>query len=112
LDARGAARPRTRIPGAADGRTSIPHDPETETMRKLKLDPEMLAVESFAADEGAPALRGTVEAQSYVTFGMPNGACSEPASQQCQETDFHWYTCGNSCINMCFHTGVEACCVD
>lgn len=82
-------------------------------MKKLKLDPEMLAVESFAADAQAAAPRGTVQAQQYyATFGAPNAACSEPASQQCQETDFHWYTCGNSCINMCIHTGVEAGCVD
>ena len=81
-------------------------------MRKLRLDPEMLAVGSFAADEAEEAPRGTVDAHSYVTFGAPNAACSEPASPHCQETDFHWYTCGNSCINLCFHTGIEAGCVD
>jgi hypothetical protein len=80
-------------------------------MQKLKLDPEALRVESFAAEDAA-ALRGTVDAHSYVTFGMPNGACGEPASQYCQQTDFHWHTCGNSCVNMCLNTGPEATCVD
>jgi hypothetical protein len=74
-------------------------------MPKLTLDLENLAVESFAADDEAAPVRGTVEAHSYVTFGAPNGACSEPASQYCMETDFHWETCGNSCINNCFATG-------
>lgn len=81
-------------------------------MHKLKLDPETLCVESFAPGEDAAFARGTVDAHSYVTFGAPNGACSEPASQHCQETDFHWNTCGDSCVNMCFATGVAQTCVE
>lgn len=78
-------------------------------MHKLRLDPEMLAVESFAVERDAAAPRGTVEARSFFTVAA-NQACSEPASQQCQETDFHWYTCGNSCINMCRPTGDDPSC--
>jgi hypothetical protein len=81
-------------------------------MRKLKLDPETLHVESFAPRDGQAAARGTVQAQSYVTFFGDMSACSEPASQYCQETDFHWNTCGNSCVNMCFPTGNDPACYD
>ena len=73
-------------------------------MKKLTLDPEMLHVESFAADERGYALSGTVQAHSFVSDLVPSGCC-EPASQHCQETDYHWETCGNSCVNMCFNTG-------
>ena len=79
-------------------------------MRKLRLDVEALEVESFAPRDDAGGAKGTVQAQSYVTDNPYVGACSEPASQYCQETDFHWYTCGNSCVNMCFHTGNEPSC--
>jgi hypothetical protein len=71
----------------------------------------MLRVESFTPDPDAVPARGTVKGHSYVTFGAPNAACSEPASQQCQETDFHWYTCGNSCINLCRLTGDDPTCI-
>jgi len=81
-------------------------------MKKLRLDAEMLLVESFAAQEDAHGQRGTVQAASYVTMGADWQACSEPASQYCLETDYHLYTCGNSCINQCFHTGPEAGCID
>lgn len=78
-------------------------------MRKLTLDPEMLHVESFTPDGDAADRRATVKAHSFVTF-VPGQACSEPASQQCVETDFHWYTCGNSCINKCRPTGDDPSC--
>jgi hypothetical protein len=77
-------------------------------MRKLKLDAESLRVESFAA-QGEAGTRGTVAANSFFTF-EPGNACSEPASQNCMETDQHLYTCGNSCINMCFPTGNDPTC--
>jgi len=77
-------------------------------MRKLKLDTESLRVESFAA-EGDAGTRGTVDANSFFTF-EPGNACSEPASQYCVETDYHWNTCGNSCVNMCFPTGQDPSC--
>ena len=58
-------------------------------MRKLKLDPERLQVESF----DVPAqgrMRGTVRAHESYPCPM--------------ETDYQYYTCGNSCIDMCIHT--------
>jgi hypothetical protein len=82
-------------------------------MHKLKLDPEMLAVESFVADEAADDATGTVRAYSFVTV-QPHQACGsdEPSANCTDSVDVHLYTCGNSCINMCFHTGPEAGCVD
>jgi len=77
-------------------------------MKKLKLDPEALRVESFSADRDAGAARGTVDAHSYISHEI--GACSEPASIHCQPTDFHWNTCGVSCWYMCFPTGPETTC--
>jgi hypothetical protein len=77
-------------------------------MKKLTLDPESLRVESFAADDDAWAVRGTVEAHSFITLDV--GPCSEPASQHCQPTDFHWNTCGVSCWYACFPTGPETNC--
>lgn len=79
-------------------------------MTKLKLDPETLAVESFAAQEPADDATGTVRGHSFVTVDYR--LCGGDQSAECIETDFHWYTCGNSCINMCFHTGVQAGCID
>jgi hypothetical protein len=68
-------------------------------MRKLKLDPDTLRVESFAAREGADDAKGTVRAHS------------DP-SAYCMETDWHWNTCGNTCENHCFGTLVEQGCVN
>lgn len=79
-------------------------------MRKLKLDPETLHVESFASGDAGEASRGTVRGRSYVTF-EPNAACGSDASQNCQPTDFHYNTCGNSCINMCLWTDPAQTCV-
>ncbi|HVG46425.1 MAG TPA: hypothetical protein VM890_16895 [Longimicrobium sp.] len=82
-------------------------------MVKLKLDVDALRVESFAAGEEQGGAKGTVRANSwYVTVNPYVNACSEPASQNCQETDFHWNTCGNSCVNMCFATGNDPACID
>jgi hypothetical protein len=77
-------------------------------MKKLKLDPETLRVDSFRADTAGVLERGTVAARSFVTDGVK--VCSEPASQYCVETDYHWNTCGNSCVNMCFPTGNDPSC--
>lgn len=79
-------------------------------MRKLHLDPETLRVESFTPRDEPQAAKGTVQAHSYVTDNPYVSACSEPASQYCMETDYHWYTCGNSCVNMCFPTGNDPSC--
>lgn len=82
-------------------------------MHKLKLDPEMLTVESFAPTEAAEGADGTVRGNSFVTE-QPYQACGsdEPSANCTDSVDVHRYTCGNSCINQCFHTGPEAGCVD
>jgi hypothetical protein len=82
-------------------------------MPKLKLDPETLRVESFVARGEPSSARGTVRAQSFIPTGDPFAAtCNGGASQNCQATDYHVYTCGESCVNMCFHTGVNQTCTD
>ena len=69
-------------------------------MKKLRLDPETLHVDSFASDDlGAPA-RGTVDAHSYVSNEI--GPCSDPGSQDCPPTAYQLNTCGVSCQNACF----------
>jgi hypothetical protein len=80
-------------------------------MRKLKLDPETLRVESFAPSAGEADRRGTVRGLSYVTF-EPQNACGSDASVNCQPTDVHLDTCGNSCINMCLWTDPAQTCVE
>jgi hypothetical protein len=80
-------------------------------MRKLKLDLGTLRVESFAAEIAGSRRGGTVQAQSFIPTGDPFAAsCQQDVSSNCQETDFHWNTCGNSCVNMCHATGPG--CVD
>jgi hypothetical protein len=82
-------------------------------MPKLKLNPESLSVESFVARSEPSTARGTVRAQSFIPTADPYAAtCNGGASQNCQETDYHVYTCGESCVNMCFHTGVNQTCGD
>ena len=80
------------------GRCHIPHPkPERELMRKIHLDPETLNVESFAATDEVPDVRGTVNAHAPTrncppatgmtfcetncdcTFGCPTMVlCTEP----------------------------------
>jgi hypothetical protein len=83
-------------------------------MRKLKLDPDTLHVQSFAADAGAEAAKGTVHARSwYVTVDPYQNACgSDGGSVNCQDTDYKVYTCGNSCINYCHLTGDDPTCIN
>jgi hypothetical protein len=78
-------------------------------MRKLKLDPEALRVESFAVRGEAITLGGTVRAHGYTDD--PNLGCSDPASERCQETDWYWFSCGDSCVNMCLPTGNDPRCI-
>lgn len=82
-------------------------------MPKLKLDPEMLTVESFAPADAAEGAGGTIRGNSFVTV-QPHQPCgSEEPSANCTDTvDVHLYTCGVSCANACLHTGPEAGCVD
>jgi hypothetical protein len=76
-------------------------------MHKVRLNVDELDVESFSID-GEGASRGTVQAASWVSD--VDNACSEPASQYCMDTDYHLYTCGVSCIDMCHLTGTDPTC--
>lgn len=73
-------------------------------MLKLKLNPDMLAVETFVLDGELDATRGTVRGQSLLSDILETGCC-QPGSQQCQPTDYHVYSCGVSCKLRCFQTG-------
>ncbi|WP_420127584.1 hypothetical protein [Longimicrobium sp.] len=69
-------------------------------MKKLRLDPETLRVESFASDNLTAPARGTVDAYLSIVIG----ACSDPDSHTCPPTAYPLNTCGNSCQNDCFPT--------
>lgn len=62
-------------------------------MHKLKLHPEMLAVESFTMDSGPGAPRGTVDARA-------------DATGDAGETDLDILTCAGSCPADC--DGIQA----
>ncbi|HEY0015743.1 MAG TPA: hypothetical protein VGC13_05470 [Longimicrobium sp.] len=69
-------------------------------MKKLKLDPDALAVESFDAESGAERPRGTVRARSEETdflCGTNFHSCGwseiDCHTQECR-TD--WVTCGGN----------------
>jgi hypothetical protein len=79
-------------------------------MRKLRLEPEALRVESFAPRDELGGAKGTVHARSYPTEHVYPTACCGP-SELCQETDYDWYTCGVSCLYMCLPTGDNPNCV-
>lgn len=79
-------------------------------MTKLKLDPDQLNVESFSIAANGEALRGTVQARSFVSDMVPTGCCGGDKSMYCVETDFAWNTCGASCQFQCFPTGSEPTC--
>jgi hypothetical protein len=77
---------------------------------KLRLDPEALRVESFDVRGRRGEAKGTVDAHSFITIELK--VCSEPGSAQCMDTDYDVYSCGNSCVNMCFLTGTQPSCID
>lgn len=72
-------------------------------MKKLRLDPDALKVESFGVPGGGGGRgRGTVRAHSWGTY------------ENCpKETMVNYFTCGISCVWMCQHTmEVPGCGVD
>jgi len=74
-------------------------------MRKLKLEVDALEVESFAPAAGAREERGTVHAREPTYF-------CESWEMDCT-ANVNWYTCGVSCVNMCYHTReVPGCGID
>jgi hypothetical protein len=74
-------------------------------MKKIRLDLELLDVESFETAKSASEA-GTVHAHSFVSDMVQTGCC-EPASAYCQPTDYHWDSCGVSCRDACFPTGPD-----
>lgn len=65
-------------------------------MRKLKLDIEALAVDSFAADPDSLRMHGTVEAHSP----SPPWTIVEPTL--CEDASCKWTQCNNlSCFAQC-----------
>jgi hypothetical protein len=66
-------------------------------MRKLKLDPEALRVETFATRPSAAARPGTVRAHATLDF-------------DCEPTGIHYDSCDVSCWWMCFPTGNDPSC--
>ena len=71
-------------------------------MRKLKLDVETLAVQSFQAEE-RPARRGTVFGGAFTEVVAVCGtdyACGNPSD---------WDTCGNTCQTCYEYTCYETC---
>jgi hypothetical protein len=80
-------------------------------MRKMRLDPDALRVDSFAAGEAAFLATGTVKAQSFVPTGDPFAAtCQPPPSAQCSNSPIGG--CGPSGRLKCFNTGVAQTCVE
>jgi hypothetical protein len=71
-------------------------------MRKRKLHPELLAVESFPTDARGPAGRGTVNAHARPT--QPAAGCPTvvPESETCPATYNQAATCAYSCDGGCF----------
>ena len=59
-------------------------------MKKLRLDPEMLRVQSFTAEIAASAARGTVQARAFNSIDAPG------------DTDLDILTCAGSCPPDCF----------
>ena len=67
-------------------------------MHKLKLDPEMLAVESFAPAGAVRSAAGTVRGHSYPTEIPCN---VDGPTYNCQETGPGVPTCNDSCRDLC-----------
>lgn len=77
-------------------------------MRKLKLNPEMLRVESFVSGvDGAGAL-GTVRGNSIATINY-NPCGGEDPTPNCQPTQWELETCGNTCRDECLVSGTLPC---
>lgn len=76
-------------------------------MAKLKLDPEMLRVESFVSGGGAAVL-GTVRGNSIATINY-NPCGGEDPTPNCQPTNPALNTCGNTCIAECLDSGTLPC---
>jgi hypothetical protein len=92
-------------------------------MQKLRLDPNMLRVESFAPDDGAGAPRGTVAAHRADTADAGDTdldilTCAGSCPPDCDDQGTFAFTadggstCVYSCPGRCFNTNLLAtqCC--
>ncbi|HST61056.1 MAG TPA: hypothetical protein VLK84_20295 [Longimicrobium sp.] len=85
-------------------------------MHKLKLDPEMLAVESFTMDAGDGATRGTVNARGDTADAGDTDldilTCAGSCPGDCDGiqllTQDGRETCTYSCPGKCFNTNLAA----
>lgn len=68
-------------------------------MNKLRLDPELLRVESFTPGALSAQGAGTVRAHVFVTSNNP--PCN---SNDCMPTEYDYDSCGHSCLNKCVQT--------
>lgn len=79
-------------------------------MHKLKLDPEMLVVESFAPVDAPHAAPGTVRGHAYATEFPCN---LDGPTYNCQETGPGVPTCNDSCYDLCTGpTSPHLACID
>ncbi|HEX6746796.1 MAG TPA: hypothetical protein VF092_05820 [Longimicrobium sp.] len=69
-------------------------------MRKLRLDPHLLRVESFDMRDGGP-LQGTVHGHSYPIQCDPPSDSIDPAFDTCQYATCAGSTCWQSCNGTC-----------
>jgi hypothetical protein len=69
-------------------------------MRKLRLNPESLRVESFDVHEGAP-WQGTVHGHSYPNQCDPPSDSLDPAYNTCHFATCAGDTCWQSCNGTC-----------
>lgn len=88
-------------------------------MHKLKLDPEMLRVESFTADSAGGAPRGTVNGRADTTGDIADTdldilTCAGSCPPDCAAAQALTYdggsTCVYSCPGKCFLTGFNPTC--
>lgn len=85
-------------------------------MHKLKLQPEMLAVESFPMDAGAGASRGTVNGRAGTGDAADTDldllTCAGSCPADCDGVQALTYdgreTCTYSCPGRCFNTNLAA----
>lgn len=84
-------------------------------MQKLKLHPEMLAVESFTPEPGGPAARGTVGGHADtvdVDTDLDILTCAGSCPGECDGVQVLTYdgreTCTYSCSFKCFNTNLAA----
>jgi len=74
-------------------------------MKKMRLDLEILAVESFDATPREGGARGTVRGEAFTALGCPSGRCTYPELGSCASScevigpcGCAWVTEGATCL--------------